>query len=95
MQRSPIMQMFSGERGHEDQIKCSKEYMRLLEIAIGKEAAIKKRLAAMPDILKIYNETDDAIGEMHSKGADEYYSEGFRFGFVMALDVLGVLKIEE
>ena len=88
MKKSAIMQMFYGERGHCDLVPCSQEYFRLLNIAAENSNILKEKLKEFPDLLKLYEITNDSIEAMHCESVDNHYLEGFRFGLLMGIDVM-------
>lgn len=84
---SAIMQMYYGERGQYDHIPYSDEARRLLDEFIKEDAQFRAHLSNFPDLLKLYEKVNDSIEALNCETEDNYYAEGFRFGFLMGLDV--------
>lgn len=85
---SAIKDMYYGNRGAHDTIKIENEEVIVLDVINECEDLLLKELNQMPKILEIYKKLDDAIGELTCIENEHYYIEGFRFGFLMAMDIL-------
>lgn len=90
--RSPIMQMYYHERGNFEMIRCSKEGARLAGIVDVNDRALEAKLEACPEILALYQKTNESLEDLHSESADNIFAEGFRFGLLMGLDAAGLIK---
>ncbi|MBE7085291.1 MAG: hypothetical protein E7368_04470 [Clostridiales bacterium] len=85
---SPILQMYHGKRGTSDHILSSEEYARLLEIAEGYDNKFRKKIKDNDELLSLFDKVLDANADLSCESVDLHYVEGFRFGFLMAIDVL-------
>lgn len=85
---SPILQMFYGKRGNSDLIACTDEYSRLAEIAGKYYNEFREKIKDNNELLSLFDKVLDSNADLHCESADLHYVEGFRFGFLMALDVL-------
>lgn len=88
MHISPILQMFYGERGNHDTIPFREEYASLLEKVAHYDNNLREKLKETPELLELYQQTTDAIDAMHSNAMDDYFSEGFRFGVLLGMDIM-------
>ena len=86
--KSPIMQMNYQERGSRRELPVTKECHKCLEIAVAAEKKLLDTISDRPDIRKLYEAANDAIEDLHSQQLDDCYAEAFRFGFLLALDVV-------
>ncbi len=92
--KSAIMQRYYGLRGHCETISCSPKYGELLDDVVKNDEEIRKKLAEFPDLLSLYEKTNSSIEALHLDTLDNYYLEGFRFGCLMGLDILGDEKTD-
>ena len=49
---------------------------------------------AYPDLLELYEKANDATDTLHCESAGTHYTEGFKFGFLMGLEVAGMNEDE-
>ncbi len=87
---SAIKDMYYGNRGGHDTIKIKNEEVSVLDVIIECEDLLFKKLGQNPEILEIYKKLDYAIGELTCIENEHYYIEGFRFGFLMAMDIFNI-----
>ena len=87
---SAIKEMFYGNRGVNETIKFDKDDVIFLDAITKNEELLLKRLDSMPDALEIYKKLDNAISEYYLLESERYYVEGFKFGFLMAMDVFNI-----
>ncbi len=87
---SAIKDMYYGNRGVNETIKIENEEKLVLSAIIKNEELLFKKLSQKPKILKIYKKLENAIGELTLIENERYYIEGFRFGFLMAMDVFEI-----
>ena len=85
---SPILQMFYGKRGNSDLVACTKEYSRLADIAGKFDQAFREKIKDNNELLSLFDKVLDSNADLHCESVDLHYVEGFRFGFLMALDVI-------
>ena len=85
---SPILQMYYGKRGDSDLIVCTKEYSRLADVLEKHDNAFREKIKDNEELLSLFDTVLDANADLHCESVDMHYVEGFRFGFLMALDVL-------
>ena len=89
MQKSAILQMFYGERGDVECVEMTKELRAALGVLVETNEKMRGELQEKADVLALYEKVCGAFDETHALESECYYTEGFRFGFLMALDVLG------
>ncbi len=87
---SAIKDMFYGNRGGYDTINIKNEEVLVLDVINESEELLLKKLNQKPDILEIYKKLDKAISELTLIENEHYYIEGFRFGFLMAMDIFDI-----
>ena len=85
---SAIKEMFYGNRGNHESMILSKEEREVSNEAGELESALLNELKKTPDLIKLYEKLRDRELETCALNLESTYSEGFRFGFLMALDVL-------
>lgn len=84
--KSAIEEMLFGNRGNLDSIKNSEEGEKLLDEVVATDEALRAKLdLEQTELLKKFQQ---AIDDASFQDNIEYYKEGFRFGFLLALDVL-------
>ena len=89
---SAIKDMFYGNRGGYDTVKIKNEELLVLDVINENEELLIKKLSQKPEILEIYKKLDGAIGKLALIENEHYYIEGFRFGFLMAMDIFDTQK---
>lgn len=87
MKYSAIKDMFYGNRGQHDNVIINKNDLKILDSVIKFDDTLRDKLKTSPEILEIYNEFDNAVSELNSIENEHYYIEGFKFGFLMAMDI--------
>ncbi|MBO5851914.1 MAG: hypothetical protein J6R29_06245 [Clostridia bacterium] len=87
---SAIKEMYYGNRGSYDTIKIKDNETLVLNVINESEELLLKKSSQKPEILKIYKKLDNALGELNLIENEHYYIEGFRFGFLMAMDVFDI-----
>lgn len=89
--QSAIKQVLNSLREIEASFKGSDEYYKLLDEVIKNENALLKKLES-GDLIEQYEKTKESIGFMNCELIDNYYADGFRFGFLLALDIFKFTK---
>lgn len=84
--KSAIEEMLFSNRGNLDSIKNSEEGERLLDEVVATDEALRAKLN--PEQTELLKKFQQAIDDASFQDNIEYYKEGFRFGFLLALDVL-------
>ena len=87
--KSPIAQIYYGENGLQELIPQSEKYKKALSEVVKKDEEIREKWKNNPEALKLYDEFVWAKGNMQCEEVENHFVEGFRFGFLMALDVMG------
>ena len=88
---SAILEMYHANRGSHDKLKpTTQEKSKLSEIVTLENELLKK--LNNPDLIKLYYDIDEASVELNILNNESAYVEGFRFGFLMALDVFMGIK---
>lgn len=89
---TPILQMYYGERGAHEKIQQSPKYWELLKRAISEDDVFRACLQEEQNFLDLYEKVLKGLSEAQCEEVAETYREGFRFGFLMALDVMGIFS---
>ena len=84
---SAIMQMMMGNRGNMEALKYSKEYRKLLKVAVEKLEAFQEKIKDNPELVKAFDEYVDAFEDENAQYANESYREGFAFGLAIGQEV--------
>ena len=84
---SAIREMFYGNRGQNDTIQIEDEDVKVLDVITECDDYLRDKLSSTPDLFEKYKKFDDAISELGLIENEHYFAEGFRFGFLMAIDV--------
>lgn len=87
---SAIKEMYYGNRGGQETIKIKDEELSVLDVINKNEELLLNTLSKKPEVLEIYKKLDKAIGELTSIENEHHYKEGFRFGFLMAMDIFDI-----
>ena len=85
---SAIKEMFYGNRGNCESIKVSKEEKDVLAKVSENEEEFLSLIKKDIKLVETYNKLNAQIGEMGALNSATAYEEGFRFGFLMAMDIL-------
>ena len=85
---SAIKEMFYGNRGTSEHIAPTKNYQEMLAEFVKKQDKLYEGLKKFPKLLELYNELENLSDALETENVDNYYSEGFRFGVLMGLDVV-------
>ena len=89
---SAIKEMFYGNRGQNDTIQIEDEDVKVLDVIIECDDYLRDKLSSTPELLEKYKKFDDAVSELGLIENEHYFAEGFRFGFLMAMDVFNYNK---
>ena len=89
---SAIREMFYGNRGQNDTIQIEDENVKVLDVIIECDDYLRDKLSITPELLEKYKKFDDAKSDLSSIENEHYFAEGFRFGFLMAIDVFDYNK---
>ena len=84
---SAIREMFYGNRGQNDTIQIEDEDVKVLDVIIECDDYLRDKLSSTPDLFEKYKKFDDAVSELGLIENEHYFAKGFRFGFLMAIDV--------
>ena len=87
---SAIKDMYYGNRGVHDKFKIENEEKSVLDVIIEYEEVLLQKLSKEQDVLQIYKKLDSAISELTCIENEHYYIEGFKFGFLMAMDIFDI-----
>ena len=82
--------MFYGNRGMYDTIKIENIEGIDLEVINKNEKLLLEKLSQNAELIEIYKKLDSAISELTLIENEHYYIEGFRFGFLMAMDIFDI-----
>ena len=86
---SIIKQIFLNKRGNCESIVNGKNYFSALEVVCEKDEEIRAHLRGQPNLLKLYQEVLDSLGNMNCIDAEEHYVEGLKVGALLGLEICG------
>ena len=97
--KSPILQMFVEGRGTADDLNEKNTVAREAAAKKRKEfselsRAFSEKVKSDPELSALYNELIISMEEGYDLECDYHYSEGFRFGVLLGLDIAGFIKEE-
>ena len=84
---SAITEMLYGRRGDSEFIKVETNG-KTLDLLIEKSELFNEKVKELPEIATLFKEIVDLIEGNHCKELEAYYAEGFRFGALMAMDIM-------
>ncbi|MBR3804074.1 MAG: hypothetical protein IKJ14_01835 [Clostridia bacterium] len=85
---SAISEMYYGNRGGGENLICSNNEKESLTKLVKIENEFIEKIREDKSLLNIYNTLSNEQSELTALTMESVYKEGFRFGFLMALDVL-------
>ncbi|MDE6059515.1 MAG: hypothetical protein K2G44_05725 [Clostridia bacterium] len=88
MKDSAIEQMYEGERGKGELLKTSLNYKKYYDAFTNLYEIFRKAIENNTELLEMFDDVLDALGEAHAVDAKEKYAAGFRFGAHMQMDIL-------
>lgn len=92
-QKSAILQIFYGQRGDSDKIKCPPEYEECIHKAIECNKKLLEKLKDIPEALQLFSQFNDWTDRAYALEVDAYYLEGFKFGLLIGVEA-GESKFE-
>ena len=84
---SAILEMLNGKRGHAEYIKLSPEYQKQMDECIKLQNQIEEKCKDDPELWGLFMQWENATMGMEAAATDDFYREGFQFGFLMGLEV--------
>lgn len=84
---SAIREMYYGNRGQHDTIVIEREELNNLDTIVKSEELFREELEKIPNLLKLFNDYQEGVFDLNAIENQHYYAEGFRFGFLMAMDI--------
>ena len=85
---SAISEMYYGNRGNAESITTSKQEKESLGKLIEIENSFLKVISNDETLLDVYKKLQDEQNNQSALNFETAYKEGFRFGFLMAMDIL-------
>lgn len=85
-QKSAVLQMFYGQRGKGDKVKCVTEYREYADKAEEYYQALCKKLKGMPEALELLSNYIEWQERMYVVEIDSNYAEGFKFGLLIGIE---------
>ena len=82
--------MYYGNCGGNGNVKIENEEKLVLDVIIECEEILLKKLSQKPEILEAYKKLDVAMGELACIENERSYAEGYKFGFLMAMDIFDI-----
>ncbi len=97
--KSPILQMFVEGRGTAEDLNEKKTTARKAAAEKRREfaklsKAFAEKVRSDPELSALYDELVISMEEGYDLECDYHYSEGFRFGVLLGLDIAGFIKEE-
>ena len=87
--KSAIEEMYRGERGSYDSVRSSEKALKNIEEVIKYDNDLREKLKENEELSKLFENFKEAIDEQGSIEAFDRFKEGFRFAFLLAIDVFG------
>ena len=88
--KSAIMQMYYMEKGNYNTVKITEEEKRLQTIMSSLQSELKEKLHKQPEVFELHQKFCDTFNDLLVEESENLFVEGFRFGFLMALDVFEI-----
>lgn len=85
-QKSAILQIFYGQRGDSEKVKCAPEYDEYLNRANDYNIKLCEKLKDMPEVLELFTQFNDWTDRAYALEVDAYYLEGFKFGLLIGVE---------
>lgn len=85
-QKTAILQMFYGQRGDCEKVKCTPEYREYANKADGYYQQLLKKFESMPEILELFSDFNEWKERAHCQEIDANYQEGFKFGLLIGVE---------
>ena len=93
--KSAILQMLLEGRGDANSLCDLPDYFYRKDSKLSDlEEQFKDKVKKFPELEQLHNEILAELHEHLSSETDYYYTEGFRFGVLLGLDVAGFIKEE-
>lgn len=89
-----ISKIFFGNCGMSEERYDLEEYKKYIDISIDCEQKLKAQIEKSPELLDLLIKCLDNYTYASAENCKSYYSNGFKFGFMLALEVTGALKTE-
>lgn len=83
-----IRKMFKNEFVNIESIRRSAKSDEALDHIIKADDEIRNKLADKPELMKLYENVTNAFDESEYYASEQHYVEGFKFGFLLAMDIL-------
>ncbi len=87
---SAVKDMYEKRRGHYESVPHGEEYEKCLDEVIKCDDEMQEALKKNPKLLQLYKKATDALDALSVVCGDDYYTEGFKFGVLMGLDIAGM-----
>ncbi len=85
---SAISEMYYGNRGNAENITISKREKESLSKLIEIENVFLREISDNKTLLDVYEKLQNEQNNQSALNVETAYKEGFRFGFLMAMDIL-------
>ena len=85
-QKSAILQIFYGQRGDSEKVKCAPEQTEYLNKAIEYNNKLCEKLKSMPEVMELFTQYNDWTERAYALEVDAYYLEGFKFGLLVGVE---------
>ena len=85
-QKTAILQMFYGQRGDCEKVKCSSKYREYANNASQYYEKLREKLKDIPEGLDLLSNFYDWTERAHCAEIDANYAEGFKFGLLIGVE---------
>lgn len=87
MVKSAIEQMYYDSRGRNDFVPTGEKWSKSMDKVIKYYEELSKVLEKYPELKTLFEKFDKAIGESHAEECLNCYSEGFKFGVMLGIEI--------
>ncbi|MDE7379729.1 MAG: hypothetical protein K2N14_01635 [Clostridia bacterium] len=84
--KTAVLQMFYGENGNADNLRCTHEEIELLEIVESNYDLLCEKLKPQKELWELFLKYKESLEKLQLLEADCYYAEGFKFGLLIGVE---------
>ena len=85
---SAILEMYHGNRGNLETIKLTEDEINTSKKVCKIEEELVEKIKNNKELLEVYKRFEDASSTLNMLNVENSFVEGFRFGVLLAFDVL-------
>ncbi|HBN13064.1 MAG TPA: hypothetical protein DD415_05565 [Clostridiales bacterium] len=86
MKKSTILDVCHHSRGLTERVPISDKYFKLIEKTSNLHDKLIEKIEAYPDIMKLFDEFEDAVDAASSVEIDDFFVEGFKIGLLIGIE---------